>query len=195
MNAEPPRISRHRRCCQARSCSASGCRRERRAQAKTSRRRRRRLVRGSDGARDQRVDRDRARRHRHDPHRADRARPRRLDLERDDGLRGAAVRLEQGPPAVRVRESRRARRCARVDAERAGQRRARIRRAAASPAFGNRAAHGRCRNSRQPLSTNADERRVVGQGRPLLPAACRRRSARASACSRRPPCGTCRSPS
>ena len=48
--------------------------------------------------RGQRLDCRRARRHRHDPDRADRARSGRLDVERDDGVRGTAVRLEQVRP-------------------------------------------------------------------------------------------------
>ena len=63
------------------------------------------------------------------------------------------------------------------------------------PAFGNRDRTGVAGHSRQPLSAHADERRVVGQGRPLLPAACRRRSARAAAARRGGSSGTCRSPS
>ena len=60
---------------------------------------------GAADARDQRLDRRRPGRHRDDPHRADRTGPGRLDLQRHDGVRGTAVRLEQGPPAVRVGES------------------------------------------------------------------------------------------
>ena len=52
------------------------------------------------------------------------------------------------------------------------------------PGFGNRDRHRRLGHSRQPLSTHADERRVLGQGRPVLPAACGSRSARAAAAGR-----------
>ena len=52
------------------------------------------------------------------------------------------------------------------------------------PMFGNRDRTGVAGHSRQSLSTHADERRVLGQGRPVLPAACRRRGARAAAAGR-----------
>ena len=45
--------------------------------------------------------------------------------------------------------------------------------------------HRRVGHSRQPLPPHAHQRRVVGEGRPLLPAARRRRGARASAARRR----------
>ena len=50
--------------------------------------------------------------------------------------------------------------------------------------------HGRLRHSRQPVSAHAHERRVVGQGRPLLPAARGRRGARAAAARRGRPSGS-----
>ena len=53
------------------------------------------------------------------------------------------------------------------------------------PAFGNRDRTGRDRDSRQPLPAHADQRGVVGEGRPLLPAAGRGRGARAPAAGRR----------
>src|SRR5207245_3519258 len=53
---------------------------------------------------DQRLDRHLARRHRNDPHRADGARPGSLDFQCHDGRRGVAVRLEQSPAAICLRE-------------------------------------------------------------------------------------------
>ena len=93
------------------------------------------------------------------------------------------MRLDEGPPAVRIGEPRRAREGARVDAQRHGQRRDRSerRRRARRSAI---AIDRRLGYSRQPVSTHADERRVVGQGRPVLPAARRRRGARAAAARR-----------
>ena len=52
------------------------------------------------------------------------------------------------------------------------------------PTFGNRDRTRRRGHSRQPLPAHADERRVVGQGRPVLPAAGGSRSARAAAAGR-----------
>ena len=111
-------------------------------------------------------------------HRADGARAGRLDVERDDGLRRAAVRLEQGAADLRVREPRRARDGAGVDARGARQRRDGSERRRRADVRQPRA-HGRLRHSRQPLSAHAHERGVVGQGWPLLLAARGRRGARA----------------
>ena len=137
---------------------------------------RRALVPGSGDAGGQRLDRHLARRHGHDPHRADRARPGRLDVQRDDGLRGAAVRLEQGAPAGRLREPRRPGDGARVDAESTGQRRHRSERRRRADVRQSRS-HRRGGHSRQPVPAHADERGVVGEGWPLLPAAGRSRGA------------------
>ncbi len=90
------------------------------------------------------------------------------------------MRLDEGAAAVRVREPRCAREGARVDAQRHGQGRHRSegRRRAH---FRESRPHGRERHSRQSVSTHADKRCVLGQGRPVLPAACWSRSARTAA--------------
>ena len=142
------------------------------------------LVRGSRDARDQRLDRHLAGRHRNDPDRADGTRPGSLDLQRHDGLRGIAVRLEQGTAAIRVREPRRPREGARVDAESDGQWRHRSQRRRRTRLRESRP-HWRRGYSRQSLSAHAHERGVISQGRPVLPAACRSRGARAIAAGRR----------
>ncbi len=128
----------------------------------------------------QRLGRRRARRYGDDPHRPDRDRPGCVDLQRHDGVRGAAMRLEQGPAAICVRQSRRPGNGAGMDAQSYGQRRHR-------PLWRRRARVRHARphrlrgNPEQPLPAHADQRRRVGEGRPLLSSACRRGSARAAA--------------
>ncbi len=134
--------------------------------------------------RGQRLGCGRARRDRDHPHRPDRTRPGRVDLQRHDGGRGAAVRLEQGAAGICLRQSRRPRNGARLDAARARQgrdRSARRRRAAirrAKPARHHR-------HSRHPLPAHAHQRRRLRARRALLPAARRGGSARAAAARRR----------
>ena len=87
------------------------------------------------------------------------------------------MRLDEGPSAVRLRQPRRAREGARVDARGPGQWRDRPegrRRADVRHSRSNR----RRRDSGQPLSAHAHQRRLVREGRPLLSAAGRRRGAR-----------------
>ena len=71
-----------------------------------------------------------------------------------------------------------------VDVEGPGQRRRRSHRRRRADVRQSRS-HRRRGHSRQPLPADADERGLVGEGRPLLSAACRRRSARAAAAGRR----------
>ena len=127
------------------------------------------------------MDRDRAGRHRDDPHRADRARPGRVDLERDDGLPRSCSATGARSCSQYASANRDAREMAPAWTLNVPGNGGTDPKGGGTPEFGNRARTGVARHSGQRVSADADERRVVGQGRPLLPAA-GRAPKRASGC-------------